>query len=101
MGSFDHFFQGFGVFYLDKRQDGIFKTTYGADVDVDFLVDVEMSQFNNVRHLLFRFSNAFWHSEVQMYSMLLLSNGRNGADDSANAGRYMWRLCIDPMNDLS
>ena len=53
MGSFDHFFQGFGVFYMDKRQDGLFKTTYGADVDVDFLVDVEMSQFNNVRHLLF------------------------------------------------
>ena len=60
-----------------------------------------MSQFNNVRHFFSRFSNAFWLSEVQMYSLLLVSNGRNGADDSANTGRYLWRLCIDPKNNLS
>ena len=36
-----------------------------------------------------------------MYSLLLLSRGRNGANDSANAGRYLCRLCIDPMNNFS
>ena len=36
-----------------------------------------------------------------MYLLLLLSNGGNGADDSAKAGRYLWRRCIDPINDLS
>ena len=33
-----------------------------------------------------------------MYSLFYLNKGRNGVDDSANAGRYLCRLCIDPMN---
>ena len=36
-----------------------------------------------------------------MYSLPLLSEGRNGADDSASACRYLCRLCIDPMNDFN
>ena len=36
-----------------------------------------------------------------MYALLLFVKGCNGTDDSANAGRYLWRLCIDPMNDFS
>ena len=48
-----------------------------------------------------RFLNAFWHSGVQMYSLLLLSRGRSGANDSAKAGRYLCRLWIDPMNDFN
>ena len=36
-----------------------------------------------------------------MYSLLLLYTDRNAADDSANAGKYLWRLCIDPINDFN
>ena len=36
-----------------------------------------------------------------MYSLFLLNRGRSGADDSANAGRYLCKLCIDPINDFN
>ena len=36
-----------------------------------------------------------------MESLFLLSKGRNGAEDSASAGKFLWRLCFDPMNNFN
>ena len=36
-----------------------------------------------------------------MESLFLHSKGRTGREDSASAGKYLWRLCIDPMNNFN
>ena len=49
----------------------------------------------------FNFSNASWRSVVQVYSFFRRNSGLSGADDSASAGKYLWRLCIKDFNRFS
>ena len=46
-------------------------------------------------------SNATWHSFVHTKSFFLFNSGRNGTDVSANEGKNLWRLWIEPINDFS